>query len=314
MVTYNQEKYIAKAIESVLSQRVNYNFELVIGEDNSTDFTKNIVTEYARKYPTLIKVISTEKNVGARKNSNRVAKACLGKYIAYCEGDDYWHDKDKLQKQVYFLENNSDYGLIHSDFDLFLEGDQRLIQSYNKRNKNNIPSGWIFYKLLDPSKYLIRTPTVCIRKEYLLNFPVYEIMAERGWHLGDLPLWLEISHHSKIKYLNESCATYRVLEESAGNTLDPLKKSKMHRAVYDVRYYMINKYGCPKKIKDKVDKHYSRALLGDAFRLQDVNIAKEAITELKQKGLKPKFKDWLYFYGAKRNLLNKIIRLFRKIK
>ena len=312
MITFNHEKYISQAIESILAQRVDFAFEFIIGEDNSTDETRGIVSGYASNYPNLIKMISSAKNVGVVENSRRVTAACQGKYIAYCEGDDFWQNRDKLQKQVDFLERNPEYGLVHTEFDVLNESNRKTNQNFNAENKIIIPSGRIFCELLDPAKYLIRTPTACFRKEYLLNFPIYEIMEKRGWHLDDLPLWLEIAHHSKIMYLSESCATYRVLPESASNTSDARKKVNLHRAVYDVRYFMIDRYGCSEKIKSKIDRYYSRALLGDAFQLKDMNIAQEAITMLEQKGLKPKIKDWLYFYGAKINFINKTIRKIKK--
>lgn len=112
MVTYNQEKYIAQALESALMQRTNFNFEIIIGEDCSTDSTGTIVREYESKYPNIICAIYQEKNVGRERNIYELTlPTCKSKYIAYLEGDDYWTDSFKLQKQVDFLEANPEYSV-----------------------------------------------------------------------------------------------------------------------------------------------------------------------------------------------------------
>lgn len=108
-ITYNHEKFISKAVESFLMQRSDFRYEILIGEDCSTDGTRAILEGYALKYPNKIKLVTSENNVGANNNAIRTIKAAKGKYLAFCDGDDYWIDPDKLQKQVDFLENNPDY-------------------------------------------------------------------------------------------------------------------------------------------------------------------------------------------------------------
>ncbi len=115
MITYNHEAYLSQAIEAVLAQKTTFPIELIIGEDCSLDNTRQIAAEYQRKNPQIIRVITSEKNVGACKNQARILSASRGKYIAYCDGDDCWHDNLKLQKQVDFLENNSQYVAAYHD-------------------------------------------------------------------------------------------------------------------------------------------------------------------------------------------------------
>jgi glycosyltransferase involved in cell wall biosynthesis len=110
-ITYNHEPFIAKTIEGVLMQQVNFPIELIIAEDCSTDGTRAICQQYAEQYPALIRLITSESNVGAIANERRAMLAARGKYIAFCEGDDYWTDPLKLQKQVDFLESHLDYSV-----------------------------------------------------------------------------------------------------------------------------------------------------------------------------------------------------------
>ena len=111
---YNHELYIAKAVESVLMQETSFDFEIVIGDDCSTDKTREILLSFKEKYPEKINLLLAEKNCGVLRNSFNIFKNCKGKYIAMLEGDDYWSYACKLQKQVDFLELNDDYtGCFH---------------------------------------------------------------------------------------------------------------------------------------------------------------------------------------------------------
>lgn len=98
MMTYNHENYIAQALDSILMQKINFGYEIIVGEDCSTDRTREIILSYAQRKPDLFKLILHDHNVGAKANQNAVLNACKGKYIAPCEGDDYWTDPYKLQK------------------------------------------------------------------------------------------------------------------------------------------------------------------------------------------------------------------------
>lgn len=106
MITYNHEKFIAQALDSVLMQRVNFDYEIVIGEDRSTDATREIVLAYRDLHPDRIRLLLPEENLGMHRNFVETYRACRGQYVAMLEGDDYWTDSEKLQKQVEFLDRN----------------------------------------------------------------------------------------------------------------------------------------------------------------------------------------------------------------
>jgi len=116
MITYNHEKCIAQAIESVLMQETTFPIELVIGEDYSTDNTREIVKRYAALRPDVIQPLLHERNVGMRGNGDAVLEACRGQYIACLEGDDYWTSPQKLQRQVDFLDQHPDYSICGHRF------------------------------------------------------------------------------------------------------------------------------------------------------------------------------------------------------
>ena len=162
MVTYNHEKYIAQAIEGVMTQETNFKIELVIGEDSSTDRTRKICLEYKNKFPHIIKLRLQEKNLGMMKNFYDSLSSCTGDYIAICEGDDYWTDPYKLQKQIDFLEENPEYGLCYGN--TLLNYNDKKICKFNRQNyvvKNIERFGFpkVLFKL-NP----IRTCTVVFRR------------------------------------------------------------------------------------------------------------------------------------------------------
>lgn len=133
MLAYNHEKYIKQAIESVLQQRTKYRYRILIGEDASTDNTRQIVTEYYEKYSDKIALILWKANVGGRKNFQQLTKMCQAKYVAILEGDDYWTNPLKLEKQITFLEQHDEFvgtahnvrcvdaegKFLHKDFDAY---------------------------------------------------------------------------------------------------------------------------------------------------------------------------------------------------
>lgn len=122
VLTYNQENYIEQTLLSILNQKTNFEFEIVIGEDHSTDNTLKIIRSYQKRYQN-IKVITSNENVGLINNFNRTIKNCRGKFIAICDGDDFWIDDFKLQKQVDFLEENKNYKIVGSNLNyLYKDG------------------------------------------------------------------------------------------------------------------------------------------------------------------------------------------------
>ena len=111
MITYNHEPYIARAIEGVLEQESPFSYELVIGDDHWTDRPREICLKYEMMHPGVVRVLGSDVNLGITGNFARTLVACPGKYIALCEGDDFWTDRSKLHKQVKFLEEHPEYAM-----------------------------------------------------------------------------------------------------------------------------------------------------------------------------------------------------------
>jgi len=259
MVTYNHEHYISQAIEGVLMQITSFRIELVIGEDCSTDSTRKICEKYKNQYPQLIRLLTTDHNLGMVQNGNRTLQACTGKYIALNDGDDYWTDPYKLQKQVDFLESNEDYGLVWTDIDFRVQSSGVINKSVFKNKK--LPIYDSFIETLIHKPFFSPSTWLC-RREYLQQ----EI---NNYCDGTFPMILDILSKTKIKYLEVVTATYRQLDESASASQSMQKRYNFLKGVYRIQKDYIKKYNVSIKIEEEIDfKHFESAypyavILGD---------------------------------------------------
>ena len=237
MITYLHGAYIKEAIEGVLMQECDFNFELIISDDCSPDCTPDIINEIINNNTNgfKIKYFRHNKNIGMQANSLFTLKKSIGKYIAVCEGDDYWIDSKKLKKQVDFLELNPEYGLVHTNFNNYYQSLNQF-KSFSKTFSIND-----HYKDLILGKYHIGTLTTCFRRELLINYYSEIKPSEQTWLMGDLPVWLYFAQKSKFYYIEEICAVYRILDESASQTLNIDKKLNFENSIYDIRMYFWEK-------------------------------------------------------------------------
>lgn len=264
--TFQHANYIEQCLDGILMQKINFDYEILLGDDESTDGTREICEKYAKKYQNKIRLFlhSRENNIKindrptGRFNFMYNLSKARGKYIALCEGDDYWTDQSKLQKQVDFLENHPDYGMVHTDMD------QHYVES-GKREKSvqklyNIPpaDGDVFYQMLS-GKTGCYSPTVMIRKDLIEKHCDFEEWNRLGFFMADSPIFCEISRHSKIKFFDYSSAVRRLLPESATQSRDLKNRIKFTRSSYLVLKYFFDKYGTDNKLKtDAFNKHYHK--------------------------------------------------------
>jgi glycosyltransferase involved in cell wall biosynthesis len=240
MVTYNHEDYVEKAIESVMMQKSKYKYKLFIGEDNSTDKTREICISLKNKYQNKIELFLHEKNLGANTNGYFMYEQCIksgSNYIAICEGDDYWTDPFKLEKQVYFLEKNLEYGLVHHEADYFFQKNGLLIKNHHKSNSIFPSNGFVFDELLISNN--IYSPTVIFRSSL---FQHINNAFKNNFLLADYAIWLEFSQHTNIYYFSESMAVYRVLEKSASKNTSYDKEISFINSYFDIKLFFLNKY------------------------------------------------------------------------
>ena len=225
MITYNHEKFIAQAIEGVLMQKTNFPFELIIGEDCSTDRTREVVVDYANKYPEIIKPILHEKNVGAKANSKAVREACVGKYIAICEGDDYWIDSLKLQKQVDFMENHPDFSMCcHAVSRVNVKGRDLKKPIMPYREDRVVPTE----DVIVAGGGFVGTNSILYRKEFMENPPEFYRISP----VGDAALLLNLAIQGKVYYFADVMSAYRT--GASGSWTCRISSSREKRADFNL--------------------------------------------------------------------------------
>lgn len=236
-LTYNHKPYIRQCLDGFVMQKTNFRFEAIVHDDASTDGTATIIKEYAEKYPNIIKpIFETENQFSKRDGSiTKIMNSHMhGKYIATCEGDDYWIDPLKLQKQVDFLEENPNYGLVCSEINVYDQTSNLLTEKFFKQKKWNIR--YCFDDFL-VNTWFLAPCTWIYRKEYIEND-----ISKNKFAVGDLPLLLEISHKSKVKFLNEVTAVYRVLEKSASHGFNYKQIINRQNSILQIQKHYANKY------------------------------------------------------------------------
>lgn len=200
IIAYNVEKYIGEAIESVLMQECSYPIQIVVGEDCSTDNTRDILLDYQKNYPEVMKILLHEKNLGLTPNSWATQNACDGKYIALLDGDDYWTDKSKLQKQIDFLEKNPKYaGSAHQSLKYYedIEGKNEL---FGAEQDFDITLN----DTLQHRKF--HTSSLVYRKE------IWDQTGgiPKNIHANERALYPLVALFGKIKYFKDSMCIYRL--------------------------------------------------------------------------------------------------------
>ncbi len=215
MITYNHEKFIGDAIRGVLMQLTDFSVELIIGEDCSTDNTRNIILEYVEKYPDIIRPLLPESNLGMMKNFIKTMEAAKGKYIALCEGDDFWTDQYKLQKQVDFLDTNEEYGFIGTRCCVLKKDNNIVEEEINLPNcRLNSKNILLYDNVFEYAKYgpVTRTVSLLFEKSLIQNH-IKEIN-------GDYTLQAVISRQTKFASLNDVCCVYRFHNGGISNCKD----------------------------------------------------------------------------------------------
>lgn len=263
VATYQHAPYIKECIEGILMQKTDFPFEIIIGEDESSDGTREICIEYAKKYPNKIRLFLRDRKLSqyydeagkfiGRFNGHWNRMSARGKYIAWCEGDDYWIDPLKLQKQVNFLENNSKYGLVYTASKILNQEKYQITDTISE-NKCSLDE----ILITNPIVALTACFRACLIPGY---FNLFANNSFKNLVMGDYPMWIYIASKSKIKYINEITGVYRVLNNSASHSQDIIKELEFitnKKKISHIYCNLLKKNYLIKKIDKKfiIDKLY----------------------------------------------------------
>ena len=246
-LVYNHEPYLRDCFEGFVMQQTNFPFVAIVHDDASTDNSAAIIREYEEKYPDIIKPIYEAENQYSKRDGsvgrimNAAVDATGAKYIAMCEGDDYWTDPLKLQKQVDFMEANPEYGLCYAKAYRYNEELKKYIGVKGSARAE-------VYELSIQGTHHISTPTILMRQSLFLNCLSDSSFLLNNGLFTDSSLWWWFAANSKLYFMDDVVAVYRELSESASHSKDiNIVKDRIRKAL-KVKLFFLLKYPIQNKV------------------------------------------------------------------
>ena len=234
VTTYNQKEYIAQTLQSIIDQKHDYKYEILISDDCSSDGTQDIIKEFHEKYSDIIKPVYNKKNLGAMKNYYSNISRAQGKYLMGCGGDDYWLP-GKVEKQIQFMEQNPGIGLCYSRAKIYKE-DKKEYDGYTGSVQADIKD--ILFK-----GNCVSALTTCVRMDLFKKY-FEEIQPQnKNWLMEDYPLNIYAFFESYVYYMSEPMGVYRVIKDSLCHQVNPKKQFKFEKSIYDIRIFFAERYG-----------------------------------------------------------------------
>lgn len=306
-ITYNQEPYIRQCIEGFLMQKTTFPFEILIHDDASTDNTAHIIREYEHKYPDIIKPIyQTENQYSKRIDIIQTFQfpRSKGKYIAFCEGDDYWTNPYKLQKQVIFLESHQEYGMCYTDFNVLFQDSGEIRYALMKNKPNIYPSHYELEEFVYKRGY-VAPPTWVFKRDLLEQLDFNLISVD-----GSFVFFTHFLAISRVKALPDVTATYRTLRESASHSSDYNKIYNREKEILATQYKLIDHYHLNKDLKQKCLFNYYKNNLAQFVghnKSNDISDAKQVIID-------QSLKDKILFLLAKSSIGRRFVLKAKRIR
>ncbi|MCD8290526.1 MAG: glycosyltransferase [Prevotella sp.] len=270
VITYNEEKTIARTLDSILEQKCHVPFEIVVGDDCSTDGTRKICEEYAEKYPNIIRLMDKAPNKGVIDNYYDCVLNCKGKYIADCAGDDFWITSDKLEKEVSILEKDESITLVHTEWMYYNEKTgERTPPAPNVFNKP-ITEGKVMLEAIvtQTSRPIIHSCTAMYRADVLkreYNKNTY-LFRNKEFGCEDLQVCFIMALNGNIAYIPDVTLCYSYGTPTVSFSNNDKKQFLFVRRITDLSYYLCTEYGLKSKTIDKYFQQRIFALSMHAFR------------------------------------------------
>jgi len=220
MITYGHEEYIKQAIDSILMQKTDFDYEVIIGEDCSPDSTREILQDYESNYPNKFKMLYREENWGPTKNFYDVLLHCSADYIAVLEGDDFWSSPHKLQKQFDFLDKHTDFiGVVHSCSVLSNNAEVSLKKEDVYRCQDNSVFTFSDFKV---KRIPGHTCTQFYRNIFKLDQYNYDIVSAADANTCDRTINMLLLAQGDIYCMKEAMSTYRLVQKVGGTNINSL--------------------------------------------------------------------------------------------
>ncbi len=304
---YNQERYVAETLTSVLNQQTNFDYEIVAGDDGSTDNSKDIFLDFQRRYPEKIRVIYNEKNLGLLPNVKGILDTCRGKYIALLGGDDLFLSSEKLQNQYDFLESNPDHGLVHSNYKILIQGNNK---SWYEHPKISVKVGDVFSELIFGN--FIMASTAFFRRDLYQAHADFETWHKLGFMMEDYPMWLEFSKVSRFGYIDKPLSIYRKMRGTISRPPNRNNQLKFWSSYYKIGHHFVEKYAIDGALREKFLSKYHLFHLEYAFSIRNKGMAIKPIEYFKKQN-KMRGLISIYYLGIDSLIVWYFVKLSRRV-
>lgn len=301
LITYNNEKYIEDTLQSILKQKVDFNYEIVVGDDCSTDDTLKIVNTYQSMFPHLFKVEKNKQKLGILGNFKATLERCQGEFIFDIAGDDLLKKENSLQKMVDVLKSDASLGFVDSGVD-FLYEKNKIIKPF--KNKEVIQANREEYK-----KHLFLgklTPIgICFRKKHLNEFVDFDTYLNMNLTIEDYPILVDLAMNTSFTTINESLHIYRVHDYSYSHKKSFESHFFLKNQMKNLFDFFNKKYNYDSSINEKFNNDYYKELLFLAGYFEKKEIGVESFKKLKSKSIK----DYIHFAASQNKLIRKLVSI-----
>ena len=253
VTTYNHERHLEMALATILGQECDFDVEIVLGEDCSSDGTLEICKSYFQLNPEKITLIVSTENVGWRENYRRCVEAARGKYVAFCDGDDYFLDTEHLAMQVAVMEQNPNVGLCYARAER--RGENGDLISYFPAGEGHTSLDTLLHD------WCVENCTTVARRDLVLDYYATEKPENRPeWLTEDLPMWLYVAAHSEIAYIDQVMAMHRVFADSVSHSTSLAKRLAFCDSSSNIKLWFDERYNASRQRKHLLRERMNTAL------------------------------------------------------
>ncbi len=301
LITYNNEQHIEETIQSILKQKVDFDYEIVVGDDCSTDNTLQIINEHRDRHPKLFKIKKNKTQLGILKNFKATLDRCQGEFVFDIAGDDMLKTNDALQSMVDVLQSDSSLGFVDSGYDKLYEGSFKKITFCNK-------------KLIGSSKELYKqklqlgliTPVgICFRKTFLYQFVDFDTYLNQNITIEDYPILIDLAMNTDFALINKSLHIYRVHNDSYSHKKTFENHLFLKKQMKKLFEYFSEKYSFDSLVINTFKTNYYKELLFLSGYFEKRELGKEMFNKLKSKSIK----DYIHYWASQSKMFRKLISI-----
>lgn len=272
MTSYNREKFIGQAIDSILEQKRNFPIEIIVGDDLSTDKTREILTEYAKRYPDIMVLNFQKEDIGVGPNWASTCKLARGKYLAFLDDDDYWCDSHRLQQMVDTLDTYQEYGIVHTSYYVLdmATGKQSICNTHMPESLKGVERIKYLFEVGLPNLF----STTMIRKSLMDKYVDLDAYIRLQFGLQDWPTMLSLVPYCEIYWIEQPSVVYRIQSGSVSHQVNYVRiKERLDRDKTAMLYI------CPRIgvdiSEEGIERCNNQVLLGVAYNNGDYKRARE---------------------------------------